>query len=72
MAILIDSKSDLQNAELLDSAIIYDRDFDYDYFGFKVGTSRRSLSQSSWLVLYAVMLACKDLESSIQVFGGKA
>ncbi len=24
------------NAEKLDSAIIYDRDFDYDYFGFKV------------------------------------
>jgi hypothetical protein len=26
-----------QNAERLDSEIIYDRDFDYDYFGFKVG-----------------------------------
>lgn len=25
----------LQNATLLDSEIIYDRDFDYDYFGFK-------------------------------------
>ncbi len=25
-----------QNAERLDSEIIYDRDFDYDYFGFKV------------------------------------
>ena len=25
----------LQNAALLDSEIIYDRDFDYDYFGFK-------------------------------------
>jgi hypothetical protein len=24
-----------QNAERLDSSIIYDRDFDYDYFGFK-------------------------------------
>lgn len=24
-----------QNADLLDSEIIYDRDFDYDYFGFK-------------------------------------
>lgn len=24
-----------ENAELLDSAIIYDRDFNYDYFGFK-------------------------------------
>lgn len=27
----------LQNAERLDSEIVYDRDFDYDYFGFKVG-----------------------------------
>ena len=26
----------VQNAEKLDSNIIYDRDFDYDYFGFKV------------------------------------
>src|SRR5690606_21811897 len=25
----------MDNAEKLDSAIIYDRDFDYDYFGFK-------------------------------------
>ena len=25
-----------QNADRLDSEIIYDRDFDYDYFGFKV------------------------------------
>ncbi|CAA7410318.1 unnamed protein product [Spirodela intermedia] len=25
----------LKNADLLDSEIIYDRDFDYDYFGFK-------------------------------------
>ncbi len=24
-----------QNAELFNSAIIYDRDYDYDYFGFK-------------------------------------
>lgn len=28
----------LQHSERLDSEIIYDRDFDYDYFGFKVGT----------------------------------
>lgn len=25
-----------QNADRFDSEIIYDRDFDYDYFGFKV------------------------------------
>jgi hypothetical protein len=27
----------LQHGERLDSEINYDRDFDYDYFGFKVG-----------------------------------
>jgi hypothetical protein len=26
----------MQNAERLDNEIRYDRDFDYDYFGFKV------------------------------------
>jgi ribonucleoside-diphosphate reductase alpha chain len=25
----------MKNADILDSAVIYDRDFDYDYFGFK-------------------------------------
>ena len=25
----------MKNAQLLDSSIIYDRDFGYDYFGFK-------------------------------------
>lgn len=41
-ASLVDSFTDmnvalfLQNSERLDSEIIYDRDFDYDYFGFKV------------------------------------
>lgn len=29
----------LQNAERLDNEIRYDRDFDYDYFGFKVWCS---------------------------------
>lgn len=29
-----------QNAERLDSEIVYDRDFDYDYFGFKVRLGR--------------------------------
>jgi hypothetical protein len=28
-----------QNADRFDSEIIYDRDFDYDYFGFKVGAA---------------------------------
>lgn len=32
----------MQHAERLDSEIVYDRDFDYDYFGFKVGRKDRS------------------------------
>jgi hypothetical protein len=28
-----------QNAERLDNEIRYDRDFDYDYFGFKVSAA---------------------------------
>ena len=36
----------LQNAERLDSEIIYNRDFDYDYFGFKVRC--RNAVVSSW------------------------
>lgn len=32
----------LQNAAKLDSEIIYDRDFDYDYFGFKVSRHRQA------------------------------
>lgn len=41
----------LQNAERLDSEIIYDRDFDYDYFGFKVREARRCV------VLRALLLS---------------
>lgn len=32
----LNQTSFVQNGELLDSEIRYDRDFDYDYFGFKV------------------------------------
>lgn len=32
----------VQDADRLDSGIIYDRDFDYDYFGFKVRSSAQS------------------------------
>ena len=33
------------NAEMLDSEILYDRDFDYDYFGFKVWGPSQDLQQ---------------------------
>jgi hypothetical protein len=35
-----------QNAERLDSSIIYDRDFDYDYFGFKARARSALLARS--------------------------
>lgn len=31
----------MENGPMLDSAIVYDRDFDYDYFGFKVRFEER-------------------------------
>jgi hypothetical protein len=37
----------MKNSEKLDSSIIYDRDFDYDYFGFKVGAHRNFLAHSA-------------------------
>jgi hypothetical protein len=41
----------LQNAERLDSEIVYDRDFDYDYFGFKVGVMGRGYGKQHPSVL---------------------
>jgi hypothetical protein len=43
-----------QNGEKLDSVIIYDRDFDYDYFGFKV----RIVFQQSLTSLAIVAQQC--------------
>jgi hypothetical protein len=54
-----------QHAERLDSEIVYDRDFDYDYFGFKVrkheatvralvaACSGEGLEAARWLLLSA-------------------
>lgn len=39
----------VQNAARLDSEIIYNRDFDYDYFGFKVHAARR---KQDFMLLY--------------------
>ena len=41
----------MKNAERLDSCIIYDRDFDYDYFGFKVRPNRLSFFEF-WVRLF--------------------
>lgn len=46
----------MQNSDRLDNEIRYDRDFDYDYFGFKVHPT--SLNQ------HCSMPACVPLHSS--------
>lgn len=48
----------LQNGEKLDSVIIYDRDFDYDYFGFKV----RAASYCMQLVWSCVLTGTTTLQ----------
>ena len=52
------------NAEQLDSAIIYDRDFDYDYFGFKVRhTAGSSCLASADGVLEFHCVPCKPSDT---------
>lgn len=46
----------IQNADRLDSEIRYDRDFDYDYFGFKV--SRPVMRQCDVHVCVCVRVQC--------------
>jgi len=38
----------MKNADQLNSAIIYDRDYGYNYFGFKVRFSICNLRHRSW------------------------
>ena len=67
-----------ENAELLDDTIIYDRDFQYDYFGFK--TLERSYllklhgkvveRPQHMLMRVAVGIHKNDLESAIQTYHG--
>jgi len=65
-----------KNAEVLDSAIIYDRDFNYDYFGFK--TLERSYllrlhgkvveRPQHMLMRVAIGIHKSDLESAIRTY----
>ena len=65
-----------QNASRLDSEIIYDRDFDYDYFGFK--TLERSYllkvggkvveRPQHMLMRVSVGIHKKDIESAIKTY----
>ena len=65
-----------KNAELLDSAIIYDRDFQYDYFGFKTLERGYLLKLNGkvaerpqhMLMRVAVGIHGADLESAIQTY----
>ena len=66
----------LKNAELLDSSIIYDRDFNYDFFGFK--TLERSYllkikgeiaeRPQHMLMRVAVGIHKDDMESAIETY----
>lgn len=65
-----------ENAELFDSSIIYDRDFQYDYFGFK--TLERSYllklngrvveRPQHMLMRVAIGIHKRDIESAIQTY----
>lgn len=65
-----------QNAALLDSEIIYDRDFDYDYFGFK--TLERSYllkvdgkiveRPQHMLMRVAVGIHKEDIDSAVKTY----
>ncbi len=59
-AILISSRL-VQNADRLDSEIIYDRDFDYDYFGFKVTLSPTEQKCAQARRLYEILDSHLDM-----------
>ncbi|MBL0129622.1 MAG: ribonucleoside-diphosphate reductase subunit alpha [Flavobacteriales bacterium] len=77
-ALLADDVHDIiqKNAEVLDSAIIYDRDFNYDFFGFK--TLERSYllrlhgqvveRPQHMLMRVAIGIHKTDLESAIRTY----
>lgn len=65
-----------KNAELLDASIIYDRDFGYDYFGFKTLERSYLLKMSGrvverpqhMLMRVAVAIHKEDIESAIETY----
>lgn len=65
-----------KNAELLDSTLIYDRDFGYDYFGFKTLERSYLLRMSGKIVerpqhmimRVAIGIHMDDLESAIETY----
>ncbi len=66
----------MDNKEVLDSAIIYDRDFEYDYFGFKTLERAYLLKINGqiaerpqhMLMRVAVGIHRKDIESAIKTY----
>jgi ribonucleoside-diphosphate reductase alpha chain len=65
-----------KNAELLDSTLIYDRDFSYDYFGFKTLERSYLLRMSGKIVerpqhmimRVAIGIHMEDLESAMETY----
>ena len=65
-----------KNAELLDSTIIYDRDFDFDYFGFKTLEKGYLLKLSNrvaerpqhMLMRVSIGIHREDIESAIETY----
>lgn len=65
-----------KNAEILDSSIIYDRDFDYDYFGFKTLEKGYLLKINGkvverpqhMLMRVAIGIHRNDIEAAIEVY----
>lgn len=66
----------IENAERLDSELIYDRDFDYDYFGFKTLERSYLLRMNGktverpqhMLMRVAIGIHGEDIESAIQTY----
>ena len=66
----------MDNAERLDSEIVYDRDFDYDYFGFKtlersylLRVNGRVVERPQHMVMrVAVGIHKHDVESAIETY----
>lgn len=65
-----------KNAEILDAAVIYDRDFSYDYFGFKtlersylLRIDRRVVERPQHMLMrVAVGIHCGDIDAVLETY----
>jgi len=67
----------MSNAEVLDSALVFDRDFEFDYFGFKTlqrsyllrGTNRRIVERPQHMLMrVAAGIHCGNIEATIETY----